>query len=381
LLVGITSFLPNRAGVTGSISCVICSGTAFDRLPDPSPDRCIASDLRVMPEPLDKWQCRTCGAIRRRTVRDVAKLFESDYGLYAHDPGRSPEASRQAGYASWLAEQISAPASCFEAGSGNGSLLLALHQHWNAAMSGVEPAPDAAAAARRAGIPVATSFVQMADTKAPRAGLAFSVNVIEHTEDPSEFLRMLASHGERVAIVCPDASVPNSELLFGDHLHSLRPEHLIRLFNAAGLHVDTVARAPAALGYFQMLVGSHADVLVHDAVQPTRDDGAAGYVEAWRGLDERLIQRLGEGEVIAFGAGEAAGLLRAYAPRAWSRVTACAVDRPDFDRFGDRAVVDAETLQPTTMLLAVRPFVQSRLEARLCERGHRVVRWDDVIER
>lgn len=341
----------------------------------------MTSDLRVISQPLDKWQCGTCGAIRRGSTRDLAELFESDYDLYAHDPGRSQETSRQSGYAAWLAERIDAPASCFEAGSGNGSLLLALREHWNAAMSGVEPAEGAAAAARRAGFAVATGYLQSADAQAPRAGLAFSVNVIEHTQDPSVFLRMLASHAQRVAIICPDASVPNSELLFGDHLHSLRPEHVVRLFDTAGLRVEAIALAPTSLGYFQMIVGS-GNARSSRRAQPQAQDGAAArYLAAWRGLDDRLIERIGEHGAVAFGAGEAAGLLRAYAPRAWSRITACAVDRPDFDRFGELAVVDAEALEPTTILLAVRPFVQSKLEGRLRERGHRVVRWDDVIER
>ena len=155
------------------------------------------SDLRVMLEPLDKWQCRMCGAIRRRSVNDVAKLFESDYDLYAHDPGRALEAFRQAGYASWLAEQISAPASCFEAGSGNGSLLLALREHWNAAMSGVEPAQDAAAAARRACIAVATGYVQTADATAPRAWRCIFGQRYRTHRRAVRIFAYAGSHGER----------------------------------------------------------------------------------------------------------------------------------------------------------------------------------------
>jgi hypothetical protein len=363
------------------VRCVVCSENAFQRLIDPQPDRCIASDLRIVLSPLDKQQCNTCGAICRRTTGGVANLFEANYDLYAHEPGRIEEARRQAGYASWLASVISVPVSCFEAGSGNGSLLLALREHWpKTAMSGVEPAEGASAAARRAGLDVTTGYLQPQEGAAPRTELAIAINVIEHTADPLAFLRALASHADRVAIVCPDATLPNSEVLFGDHLHSLRPDHMAALFAAAGLQVERSEPAPKELGYFQIVVGRGTSALQTHAAWPSSDD-AATYLAAWRSLDGALIERIEERDVAAFGAGEAAGLLRAYAPLAWSHVTRCAVDAPDFDRFGELPVVDARALEPSAILLAVRPSVQRALEAKLRSLGHRVVRWDDLIPR
>jgi hypothetical protein len=370
----------HRSSNSTRVICAICSGNSFDRLVDPQPDRCIASDLRVVSEPLDKWCCRTCGAIRRRESGGVANLFDANYELYAHEPGRVEEVRRQAGYAQWLATILATPASCFEAGSGNGSLLLALHEHWsNAAMSGVEPAPGAAAAARMAGLDVTTGYLRELPAGAPRTALAFAVNVIEHTASPLEFLRALASHGDRVAIVCPDATLPNSEVLFGDHLHSLHPAHVAALFAAAGLAIERAEPAPRELGFFQIAVGVRGSP--HEGAPWPSNDLTAKYLTDWRSLDDILTQRIGKREAVAFGAGEAAGLLRAYAPLAWSRVVRCAVDAPDTDCFGDLAVVDAQSLKPSLILLAVRPAVQSTLEATLQARGHQVVRWDDIVPR
>jgi hypothetical protein len=363
------------------VICFVCSGNTFERLIDPQPDRSIVSDLRVVPGPLDKWRCGTCGAIRRRDTDGMTNLFETNYDLYAHEPGRVEEVRRQGGYAQWLASMLGAPASCFEAGSGNGSLLLALAEHWpHAAMRGVEPADGAAAAARHAGLEVTTGYLRERESGAATAELAIAVNVIEHTAAPLDFLRALASHGDRVAIVCPDGSLPNSEVLFGDHLHSLHPEHVAALFAAAGLQVERAERAPRELGYFQIVVGTRGSPPAEHDAWPSTDD-TASYLAAWRSLDDTLMERIGDTDVIAFGAGEAAGLLRAYAPLAWSRVSACAVDAPDVDHFGELAVVDARGLEPSAMLLAVRPAVQATLEAKLRPLGHRVVRWDDVIPR
>lgn len=335
-----------------------------------------------MPVPLDKCLCTICGAIRRRPVHDNENPFDANYALYAHDPGGAEETRRQSAYGAWLAEAVDAPASCFEAGSGNGSLLLALRECWKGtALAGVEPAPGAAAAARRAGLDVTTGFLEEADAREPRAALALSINVIEHTPDPRAFLRALASHGDRVAVVCPDGSVPNSELLFGDHLHSFHAEHLAAFAHAEGLRVDAIERAPARLGYFQMILASHTTIASPAPALHPPDGAPQAYLSSWRSLDAALIARINGARVAAFGAGEAAGLLRAYAPQAWSQVAMCAVDAPDIEHFGDLAVVDARTLEPGPILLAVRPGVQQALGERLAARGHWVVRWDDVIAR
>ncbi len=267
---------------------------------------------------------------------------------------------------------MDAPASCFEAGSGNGSLLLALREYWKGtALAGVEPAPGAAAAARRAGLDVTTGFLEEADARQPRAALALSINVIEHTPDPRAFLRALASHGDRVAVVCPDGSVPNSELLFGDHLHSFHAEHLAAFAHAEGLRVDAIERAPATTRIFSNDFGkSHDDRFTRAGAAPARRRTASvPFVLAFASTSA-LIARINGARVAAFGAGEAAGLLRAYAPQAWSQVAMCAVDAPDIEHFGDLAVVDARTLEPGPILLAVRPGVQQALGERLAARGH-----------
>lgn len=360
------------------VICIVCGRRDFAALPNPRPNRSIASDLRVVAEPLDKHQCRSCGAIRRGTFGPDT-IFDQHYELYAHDPGRDEETRRQRGYADWLARALDVPSSCYEAGSGNGSLLLALRERWaDTAMAGIEPAAGAAAAARRAGLDVEAGFLHTADSARARAELAFAVNVIEHTPDPRTFLRDLASHGERIAVICPDATVPNNELLFCDHLQSLRPDHLTALFGSAGLSVDIVQRAPEELGSFQ-LVSGRAPGRPAGSEHAPPDELHRRYLETWGGLDDALLARSNGSPLIAFGAGEAAGLLRAYAPRTWSAVSACAIDAPAFERFGELPVIDARTLEASVILLAVRPAVQAALDRRLRERGHRVIRWDDLI--
>jgi hypothetical protein len=51
------------------------------------------------------------------------------------------------------------------------------------------------------------------------------------------------------------------------------------------------------------------------------------YLCAWSKLDDTLLPRLSSGpRLIAFGAGQMATVLRAYAPRTWERIEAIMLD-------------------------------------------------------
>jgi hypothetical protein len=93
---------------------------------------------------------------------------------------------------------------------------------------------------------------------------------------------------------------------------------------------------------------------------------------------------------VCFGAGEAAGLLRAYAPRVWSSVRACTADDvpavasakagESRDTFGDLPLVPLDSVAShETVLVGVRPIDQPRVAARLAARFPRVVTWYDLV--
>jgi hypothetical protein len=85
--------------------------------------------------------------------------------------------------------------------------------------------------------------------------------------------------------------------------------------------------------------------------------------------------------VVCFGAGEAAGLLRAYAPRSWSRVVGCTVDAPSSATFGGLPVAPLDTVSSdVSLLLGVRPSDQRLLAERLQTRFPHVVEWYDLID-
>ena len=364
--------------------CIVCGSTVWTALPDPGP-RSMASDFRIVDEPLARSVCDRCGLARREPASDAAAFFESGYELYAHAPGEARERARQAEYARWIAEAVATrPARVLDVGCGNGSLLRALRSHWpDAALFGCDPSAEAIAHGGGADVRLWRGTLDALPDVV--ADLVVAINVIEHTTDPPRLLeglrRRIPSDGT-VVVVCPDGNVPGVELLFVDHLFSFAPAHLEVLFQRAGLEVVGVSTAPQPLGHFQMVVGRVAET-ARFADVPLRSSVVAidrpKYLQRWRDLDARLLERL-RTPAVCFGAGEAAALLRAYAPRSWGLVTACTIDDDGSGTFGDLPIVPLDMVSAdATLLLGVRPADQPRLVDRLQGRFRRVLAWYDLV--
>jgi SAM-dependent methyltransferase len=354
-------------------------------MPDPG-SQSIASDWRVVVEPLRRQACGACGlAVRVPSVATGAGLYAEGYSLYAHAPGGTFERTRQAQYASWIAAAVSRPPRrILDVGCGNGSLLLALGEMWSGVdLLGCDPSGDSVASAAGSGV---MSWQGTADTlDAGIADLVVAVNVIEHTPDPAAFLRDLrraCSEDGTVVVICPDGGRPGVELLFADHLFSFTPRHLQALAVRAGLSVLRTETAPAELGAFQMMVTTPGETaLVPDCADGTALNARrAVYLGRWSTLDAGLAARL-PASVICFGIGEAAGLLRAYAPESWARVRACTADTLASGTFGPLPAVPLDALpSDTAILVGVRPADQMRVAGRLASRFASVTTWYDLVE-
>jgi SAM-dependent methyltransferase len=340
--------------------------------------------------PVVRLACRICGAAwlpQRSANRLPRRLFAARYALNAGAPTMADQ-TRQQGYAERIARltPIGNPGAILDVGCGNGALLLALARHWpRARLAGVEPAHRAAAAARAAGLRVVPTL-----TPGQCADLVISVNVIEHVIEPVNFLRALrraVSPGGAALVVCPDGSTPWLELLMADHRRSLTPGALAALANQAGF---TVAATEPSSDGFQAIV-LRPSAARRGYARPFTSQSRLvmarrGYLARWRTLDGTLLARFVSGRrLICFGVGEAARLIRVYAPATWARVAAVTADDAQEAARGAqelrKPVVALEEVNMATeeLLLSVRPRSQGSLAARLVASGYRVVRWDDLV--
>jgi len=358
--------------------------------------RSMLSDGRIVPYPLRRHACGACGLaahVESPSDEAVRETFAEGYDLYAHPPGDRFENERQRRYADWIKSLAGpvAPSSVFEVGCGNGSLLMQLRSIWpSASFAGIEPAAAAAKHAKDAGFAVTCGFLESCDHPNLAADIALSVNVLEHSADPIRFLRVLrdsiAPSGKGI-IICPDGDSPSTELLIFDHLQSLTGMALARLCAAARLRVVGQAKAPAGLGAFQAAaVETNGEV---GSMPETNSDLAMRLIEArsrflfaWQRLDGRLLERAGgSAELLCFGTGECAQLLRAYAPRIWQKVVAFAIDG-GAGFFDGRPVLDYSSLRPTAgraILPAIRHDLHRAIYQRLKNDGHEFVAWNDLL--
>jgi SAM-dependent methyltransferase len=370
--------------MTTSTACLICGESKWIALPDPGP-RSMASDWRIVDEPLARTLCTACGLIRRDpTTSTGAAFYAAGYTLYAHAPGEAREQTRQEEYARWIVHGTGRrPRRVLDVGCGNGSLLRALRAHWpNADLLGCDPSREAIAQGFGNDMRLWTGTASNLPGDVS-ADFVIAVNVIEHAIDPIAFLTALRAVLEPdglLVIVCPDGGRPGLDLLFVDHVFSFSREHLGTLLSRVGLQRLGASQAPRSLGAFQMAIGRRRDVSQPRAIPaPPRVEDAKRYLERWRQLDQQLQARL-KGPVVCFGAGEAAGLLRAYAPRTWASVRACAVDGSPKGRFGDLPILPLDAVAANAdVLIGVRPSDQPRLADTLTSRFRRVVTWYDLV--
>jgi SAM-dependent methyltransferase len=371
--------------MTTSKPCLVCGESKWVALPDPAP-RSMTSDFRVVDEPLARVLCAACGLIRREPDANTgASFYTSGYTLYAHPPGDAREQARQQDYARWIAQGTGRrPRRVLDVGCGNGSLLRALRAYWpDAELLGCDPSRDSIAQGYGNDVRLWTGTASNIPSDVS-VDLVVAVNVIEHTTDPIGFLtalRAVLQPDGLLVIVCPDGGRPGLDLLFVDHVFSFGREHLAALLARAGVQCLGVSQAPRALGTFQMAVGRRREVTDKRRVSsPARAEDVIRYLDRWRHLDEQLRARM-KGPSVCFGAGEAAGLLRAYAPGAWRSVRACTIDGAAQGRFGELPIIPLDAVAVTAeVLVGVRPSDQPRVAERLGARFRRVVTWYDLID-
>lgn len=373
------------------IHCPICDGAATYELPVLSHSgQGMISDGRLTSRSIHKVSCLNCGAgfcIDPPHSSEVSSWYSNGYGLSVAAP--EADGARARMYADWLiAEGLHGARGgrLLEVGSGSGRLLEELAGRLaNTEFVGCEPSLSSHSRSShnvmlyRGGIDAIPA--------AERFDTIIAVNVIEHTPDPTAFLASLSARlapQGRIFIVCPNGSEPNFELVFVDHLYSLTPSSIDVAARAAGLTIETWSPSPLGLGLFTLYrlssqrAPGNAPISADLAQLAER---RAAYLEAWAGLDEALNFRIRSKPCAAFGAGQMAALLRAYAPKLWANITHLCLDVPADGWRLDKPVLEyLQARDPgEPIVLATSPAAHGKLSIRLTDDGYYPVRFDDLI--
>jgi SAM-dependent methyltransferase len=358
----------------------------------PHPERSMLSDGRVLPRPLRKLSCLKCGAASHApgfSEIDIRAIYDGGYSLAGAAP--NSDAARARAYGQWIRGECAAPRSIFEVGCGSGALLRELSAIWpEADCFGVDaalPGPDRSDGRVR----LERGFVEDVPNDIGNFDLIVAVNVIEHISSPGGFLTSLQSRlapDGKIVIVCPAAEPPNTELLFFDHLHSLTANSLGFAVAATPLVARKRSLASPVIGDFQMVTFDAADrpsdlPLCRDSFSDLWSKRES-YLKGWNRLDQALLDRSQSvRRLVAFGAGQTAALLRAYAPRSWARIELIVLDDVNeawtlgipIASYGN----EVQNLGAAGILIAASPHVQGIIADRLRSDGLQPIRWDDLI--
>jgi len=309
-------------------------------------------------------------------------------------PAASPsaDAARATAYANWLAEHLTPGRTVLEIGCGSGALLSELSHRWpNVRCVGIDPAlpPTTRSQAN-------LRFERGSFAEAPENTLEFdliiAVNVIEHVPAPAAFfasLRDRLATGGQIALVYPAADPPNVELMFYDHLHSLSAPAISAAARSEGFAAIETARAPSRIDDFELTVFATGKPGTESPATPRFAELAAArqvYMRKRADLDSILATRMqSASNIIAFGAGQMAALIRTYAPSTWERVNALVIDESSEAWNLHKPVQSYDTALPllkgASVLIATSPRVQRHICGRLTRDGFHPIRFDDIVLR
>ena len=378
--------------------CVACGGTDWRPLPPPATEKMITTAGRLVANNFGKSQCPHCGAVQKVDGRRLADThyYEREYTYYDRPGANVFDVTRYRALALWIKDAVAQwhPTSVFDVGCGRGGTMRFLRELWpDATFGGIEPSADAVAAARDLGFDICEGRLS-ADTHIPgKFELVFSNNVLQHTTDPVDFIRLqaqLLSPNGKLVLSCPDGTKPSVELLMVDQNFSLQPAHLHAIAVKAGMRVEQWLPCPGGPLHNEQLVvlqpGDHSERTDPGALdRKTIDDMYANlvwYLQSWWRLDDYLSKAIADAQrVFNFGGGLWSFVLAAYCPQYWSRVECCLVDGFGGQCVG-KEVKPFESIALTSndvLVLGTNPYVQPTLTARFAKSGLRAVAWNEIV--
>jgi SAM-dependent methyltransferase len=382
--------------------CQVCGSNEWLNLPDPAEGRAVTTAGRIVNEPLGKAQCAECGFVQRVHARFLGDTdyYEQDYAKYYDRPGTTQfHTTRYRVLTEWMASVLNpwTPSRILDVGCGQGwamELMKALYPE--ADIEGLEPSHYNTRVARDKGFVVYETRAGEAASMQNKYDLVYSNNVIQHVTNAREFvssLKEMVSEEGVIVITCPDGSVPNIEILWGDQNFSFLPAHLIRLCEDTGFEAINWFSSPPSPSVppAQMLVLSPGRKLQECRSGmniPTSSleeiyHAKCEYLKAFEQIDGFIYSRTEDyARVFNLGASYWSSILAAYCPRYWQRVSACLVDNADdVERsFLDKGVLALSSITTTdgdALVFGTSPSTHKALCAKFSNSWKKIVPWDD----
>jgi SAM-dependent methyltransferase len=314
-------------------SCTVCGAegevvVAFDKS--------VTSESRLVDAPSELRVCSCCGHMFTTTAIDFDRYYADHYDAALTDGGPDEIVTDKSGQVRYRTDvdfelfqamalhEIEANSRIFELGCGRGRILSRLAKHGYRDLWAYDLSESYRAGAERH---CGADHVFIGDKpKNFQADLACSFFVLEHDTAPQSSLDYLASilePGGLLYLQLPNYEANLGDLACADHVSHFSPTYLSRLLARSGFAIEAMDDT-TALGAVSIFARRTTA-----APAPAQDDpwmcarsaqaarGFAAYVDRLRSLSERLEGR----EVVLYGAGFYAALVRAHLEPKGFRIT------------------------------------------------------------
>lgn len=243
--------------------CPICSSSNLESLFPAHRGECITSDMQIIPDStIENRLCLQCGFIfnaggpRGRTEEFYGRTYQlrmhSDNAKNINFSAQGAKSMARA-VAEFLIDTVKPDqmGSLLEAGAGKGEFLtefLTMCPQW----STVAFEPSGAVARLRERLPATKVYQQdfQSITISEKFDIVASLAVIEHVEQPIEFLNWLRDRIEgdgRLLVTFPDFARNPNDIFCVDHLSKLTAPHLKMMADATGLEIVAMRHVGIAL--------------------------------------------------------------------------------------------------------------------------------------
>ncbi len=363
-------------------NCPCCNSSDVIALPVPFKNRSMISSGRIFERSLKKAICKTCEYgfhIEPVTDSDIIEFYNTDYDLGVSDTLGDNERAKN--FAKAIQEGICGVAteSILDIGCGTGTLLRQLgHAQAARRIVGIEASVQLVEKAKKNlnSLPnsneVMQGFVEnfVVDES---FDLIVSINVIEHSLNPSAFLQTVTKHlkNDGVAVIITPSGEGTEELLFLDHISTFSPQSLEIFSTNVGLKMTDWKNLDGTASGFQMAVlkksGNSTNIPILHQIQ-----GRFRQLRSWIEFNKKDQADFFQQPFAIFGAGQFTDLISAYAPVIFDKSRAVVVDNPLIDTYKGKLCCRTEfarALNLTHLLLGVHPRNTIKVRNHLLEQG------------
>jgi len=365
--------------------CNLCNSTKFRVLIDHR-GNVLKTNNEIVKSRLKKIECLKCGLVRDGLTITEKKLknhYTQDYENH-HKINEKSIFYTSRGFeershfvASWISEIIKKSIhkkihSILEVGCGTGELMLQLKKNFpGKKIIGIESSKTAVKIGRKRGLEIVSIDEY---SKLPKVDLVISFAVLEHTPNPTNFLKFLGSlinPNGFILIGQPHQDKLNYDIFFQDHLYHFSTKHIEEIARKLNLKQIKKSLGTEPLPNFSMHLLKFKMKNLKTRQIPRKctkvSQSIKYYQKVFKHVNKLLTNFVPTNRLAIFGTGQFFHLFYAYTNLSKTKIRLGIDDFPSGKKFPFKVITSSQLDQEKVdgILLCVNPFYTNFIQKKL----------------